>query len=353
MAEGRQQARRREEDLVSPVCFFKARTYGQLWMTIIIVAVHKEPQLLRRYYKHSLCHLQSAIEDWNRTDVQFVLQFGDIIDGCNAELKMSETALGRVLEEFKKLKAPVHHIWGNHEFYNFSRDYLVDSALYTKYLQEQTFLSNSYRDQSSTGDDASEFYYAYQFCPVSKFRFVILDAYDISILGRDTSTKKYQESLKLLREKNQNENLNSPSGLVERQFVQFNGGFSQEQLDWLDEVLTYADKNQERVVIMGHIPIHPNSTSDVALAWNYKDALSVIHSHHSVVCYLAGHLHFGGYCLDSYGVHHVTLDGIIETPPESHAFGIIHVYHDRMVLEGRGRILDRVMHYKGYQTFHR
>lgn len=41
------------------------------------------------------------------------------------------------------------------------------------------------------------------------------------------------------------------TGLVERQFVQFNGGFSQEQLDWLDEVLTYADKNQERVVIMG------------------------------------------------------------------------------------------------------
>ncbi|XP_061472414.1 manganese-dependent ADP-ribose/CDP-alcohol diphosphatase isoform X3 [Rhineura floridana] len=204
----------------------------------------------RRYYKHSLCHLQSAIEDWNGTEVQFVLQLGDIIDGYNAQYNMSERALERVMEEFKKLRVPVHHIWGNHELYNFNRDYLVHSALNTKYLQDQIFLSNTCRDQTSTGDNAAEFYYAYQFCPMSNFRFILLDAYDLSILGRDTSTQKYQDSLHLLREKNQNENLNSPLGLVEYQFVQLNGGFSQEQLDWVDDVLTHADKNQEKVVIM-------------------------------------------------------------------------------------------------------
>ncbi|XP_061472396.1 manganese-dependent ADP-ribose/CDP-alcohol diphosphatase isoform X1 [Rhineura floridana] len=300
----------------------------------------------RRYYKHSLCHLQSAIEDWNGTEVQFVLQLGDIIDGYNAQYNMSERALERVMEEFKKLRVPVHHIWGNHELYNFNRDYLVHSALNTKYLQDQIFLSNTCRDQTSTGDNAAEFYYAYQFCPMSNFRFILLDAYDLSILGRDTSTQKYQDSLHLLREKNQNENLNSPLGLVEYQFVQLNGGFSQEQLDWVDDVLTHADKNQEKVVIMGHIPIHPDSTAGICLAWNYKDALSVIHSHHSVVCFLAGHLHYGGYCLDSHGVHHLTLEGIIETPPESHAFGTMYVYNDRMVLKGKGRIPDRVMYYK-------
>nr|XP_056704257.1 manganese-dependent ADP-ribose/CDP-alcohol diphosphatase [Euleptes europaea] len=302
----------------------------------------------QRYYRHSLCHLQSAIEDWNREEVppQFVLQLGDIIDGFNAQHKTSKKALRRVMKKFKKLKAPVHHIWGNHELYNFSRNYLRESVLNSKHLQDQTLPCNFARDQSPTEEASAEFYYAYHFCPKAKFRFILLDTYDLSILGRDPSTKKYQDSLSLLRKKNRNENLNSPIGLAEYQFVQFNGGFSQDQLDWVDEVLSYSDKHQERVVIAGHIPIHPRSSNGVCLAWNYKDALAVIHSHPSVVCFLAGHLHDGGYYLDSHGVHHITLEGIIETPPESNAFGTVSVYDDRMVLKGGGRVPDLVMHYR-------
>ncbi|KAM3843412.1 manganese-dependent ADP-ribose/CDP-alcohol diphosphatase isoform 1-T1 [Vipera latastei] len=302
----------------------------------------------RRYYKHSLCCLQKAIEDWNRTEVQFVIQLGDIIDGFNAQHKTSEKALQQVMKEFKKLNAPIHHIWGNHELYNFSRNYLVESELNTKHLEDQSLFNNFIKEQSSTGKPATEFYYAYQFSPMPKFRFILLDAYDLSILGRETSTKKYKESLQLLQDKNPNENLNSPLGLAECNFVQFNGGFSQDQLDWVDKVLTYADENQERVVIAGHIPINPYCTSSICLAWNYKAALAVIYSHHSVVCFLAGHLHYGGYCLDSHGVHHLTLEGIIETPPESNAFGTIYVYNDRLVLKGNGRVPDREMHYKDH-----
>nr|XP_060620521.1 manganese-dependent ADP-ribose/CDP-alcohol diphosphatase [Anolis sagrei ordinatus] len=302
----------------------------------------------KRYYRHSLCHLQKAIEEWNGRQIQFALQLGDIIDGFNAQHKMSKRALKTVMKEFQKLKAPVHHIWGNHELYNFSRDYLVQSALNTKYLEDKTLLSHLVTHQSPTEDAASEFCYAYQFCPMSKFRFVLLDAYDLSTLGRGTSSKKYQESLRLLQQKNKNKNLNSPLDLDECQFVQFNGGFSQDQLHWLDEILTYADKNQERVVIMGHIPIHPHATSRVCLAWNYKEALSTIHSHHSVICFLAGHLHDDVYYLDSHGVHHLTLTGIIATPPESNAFGTIYVYHDRMVLKGNGSMPDREMLYKSH-----
>ncbi|XP_042305481.1 manganese-dependent ADP-ribose/CDP-alcohol diphosphatase isoform X2 [Sceloporus undulatus] len=302
----------------------------------------------KRYYRHSLCHLQKAIEEWNGSEVQFVLQLGDIIDGFNAQYKMSERALETVTKEFQKLKAPVHHVWGNHELYNFSRDRLMQSLLNTKYLEDQTLLSSLISDERSTEETASEFCYAYQFCPMPKFRFILLDAYDLSTLGRDTSSKKYQDSLCLLRQKNKNENLNSPEDLVECQFVQFNGGFSQDQLTWLDEVLTHADKNHEKVVIVGHLPIHPHATNCVCLAWNYKEALSVIHSHHSVVCFLAGHLHYGSYCLDSHGVHHLTLEGIIATPPERNAFGTIYVYNDRMLLKGNGSIPDREMVYKSH-----
>lgn len=41
------------------------------------------------------------------------------------------------------------------------------------------------------------------------------------------------------------------AGLEEPQFVEFNGGFSQAQLDWFSEVLKFADENQEKVVVMG------------------------------------------------------------------------------------------------------
>ncbi|KAH0629550.1 hypothetical protein JD844_011702 [Phrynosoma platyrhinos] len=265
----------------------------------------------KRYYKHSLCHLQKAIQEWNGREVQFVLQLGDIIDGFNAQYKMSERALETVMKEFQKLKAPVHHVWGNHELYNFSRECLVHSPLNTKYLEDQTLLSSLINNERSTEETASECYYAYQFCPMAKFRFILLDAYDLSTLGRDTSSKKYQDSLCLLRQKNKNKNLNSPEDLVECQFVQFNGGFSQDQLSWLDKVLTYADKNQERVVIVGH-------------------------------------LHYGSYCLDSHGVHHLTLEGIIATPPESNAFGTIYVYNDRMILKGSGSVPDQEMVYKSH-----
>ncbi|XP_066120391.1 manganese-dependent ADP-ribose/CDP-alcohol diphosphatase isoform X1 [Saccopteryx bilineata] len=198
----------------------------------------------RRYYRHSLLHLQGAIEHWNKqsSPPSCVLQLGDIIDGYNAQYKASERSLELVMNVFQMLKVPVHHTWGNHEFYNFSRDYLTNSKLNTKFLEDRTVHGLETVPIGS--------YYAYHFVPFPKFRFILLDAYDLSVLGVDQSSPKYQQCLKMLKEHNPNMELNSPQGLSEPQFVQFNGGFSQEQLNWLNEVLTFSDTNQEKVVIV-------------------------------------------------------------------------------------------------------
>ncbi|NXU47684.1 ADPRM diphosphatase, partial [Turnix velox] len=288
----------------------------------------------RRYYRQSLHLLWQAVAAWTaeRPPLAFVLQLGDCIDGLNARSGEAEGALAQVLAALGQLQMPVHHAWGNHELYNFSRTRLANSGL------------NSRAERSAAALSAGDCQ-AYHFSPATRFRVVVLDAYDLSILGREPDSPRYRESLRLLREKNPNDNLNSPAGLEEPQFVEFNGGFSQAQLDWFNEVLKFSDENQEKVIVMGHLPIHPDASDGVSLAWNYEDALSVIHSHQCVVCFLAGHMHDGGYCLDSHGVHHLTLEGVIETPPESNAFGTIYVYKDKMVLKGRGRISDRVMHF--------
>ncbi|XP_025776202.1 manganese-dependent ADP-ribose/CDP-alcohol diphosphatase [Puma concolor] len=299
----------------------------------------------RRYYRHSLLHLQGAIEHWNTegSPPRCVLQLGDIIDGYNAQYKASEKSLELVMNTFQMLKVPVHHTWGNHEFYNFSRNYLTNSKLNTKFLEDQIV--------HHPETVPSENYYAYHFVPFPQFRFILLDAYDLSVLGVDQSSAKYQQCLKILKGHNPNSELNSPQGLSEPQFVQFNGGFSQEQLNWLNEVLTFSDTNQEKVVIVSHLPIYPEASDSVCLAWNYRDALAVIWSHRCVVCFFAGHTHDGGYSEDPFGVHHVNLEGVIETAPDSQAFGTVYVYPDKMMLKGRGRVPDRIMNYKRENAF--
>ncbi|XP_004685138.2 PREDICTED: manganese-dependent ADP-ribose/CDP-alcohol diphosphatase isoform X2 [Condylura cristata] len=227
----------------------------------------------RRYYRHSLLHLQGAVEEWNQnsTPLCCILQLGDIIDGFNAQHNASEKSLELVMNTFQTLKVPVHHTWGNHEFYNFSRNYLTNSKLNTKFLEDHIV--------HHPETVPSENYYAYHFTPFPKFRFILLDAYDLSVLGLDKSSPKYQQCLKILMEHNPNTELNSPEGLSEPQFVQFNGGFSQEQLNWLNAILTFSDTNQEKVVIVSHLPIYPEASDTVCLAWNFNDALAVIWAH--------------------------------------------------------------------------
>ncbi|XP_039596268.1 manganese-dependent ADP-ribose/CDP-alcohol diphosphatase [Polypterus senegalus] len=298
----------------------------------------------RRYYRNSVTLLHDAVERWNGIAPHFIVQLGDLIDGLNKKHNFSAKALEIVMKEFQRCKTKIHHVWGNHEFYNFTREYLMSSILNSKALE------SALDDISlNTEDHAAEAaIYSYHFSPAPSFRFVLLDAYDLSVLGRKAPSKKYNQSLKILQDKNKNQNLNCPpEGQcgTEQRFVQFNGGFSKEQLSWLDKILTYADKNLEKVTIISHLPVHPDSTDPICLAWNYEEMLSVLHSHKSVVCFMAGHDHDGGYHMDHRGIHHVTMEGVIETPPDTNAFATVYVHQDGMILKGVGRVSDRIMLY--------
>ncbi|KAM9837121.1 manganese-dependent ADP-ribose/CDP-alcohol diphosphatase [Aulostomus maculatus] len=302
----------------------------------------------RRYYRSSLQLLRNAQRSWLDSAVRpdFILQVGDIIDGFNKDRDASDRALDSVLTELSYTSMEVHHVWGNHEFYNFSRSSLLRSKLN----------STLHTDRSYSGAQAGGDIYAYHFSPFPGFMFVILDAYDVSLLGREESSEQYKRALNMIKQYNSNEDLNCPPNtdeghkLVQR-FCKFNGGFSQDQLDWLDSVLSSADEKQEKVTIVSHLPIHPCSTTPVCLAWNFDELLAIIQSHGSVVCFIAGHDHDGGYCQDKgTGVHHLTLEGVVETPPESNAYGTVSVYEDRMVLKGVGRIPDRECVFPPSQT---
>nr|XP_061823006.1 manganese-dependent ADP-ribose/CDP-alcohol diphosphatase-like [Nerophis lumbriciformis] len=293
-------------------------------------------QTRRRFYRNSLRLLKEARETWCQSPARpnFILQLGDIIDGFNKRHGASIVALDRVLEEFSLGSMEVHHVWGNHELYNFSRSELLCSRL------NSSVLANGRCDGRRAGEDIN----AYSFTPFPGFTFVVLDAFDVSLLGVEEDGLRYHRALSLIKQHNSNEDLNCPPVQLDdlkQRFTMYNGGFSETQLDWLNDVLSSADKKQEKVSLISHLPVHPRSTVPSCLAWNFDELLSIIQCHSSVVCFIAGHDHDGGYYWDkSIGVHHLTLEAIIETPPGSNAFGTISVYEDRMVLKGNGRIPD-------------
>lgn len=299
----------------------------------------------KRYYRHSLQLLRQAREHWSESVVQpeFVLQLGDIIDGFNAPQGASQSALDTVLREFRSgAVEEVHHVWGNHEFYNFTRKELLSSELNsTLHVKRQL-------GEACPGGDI----YAYSFSPQPGFTFIVLDAYDVSLLGVEESSEQYQNALRLIQMYNSHQDLNSPPTPTEsepslQRYAKFNGGFSQEQLDWLDSILSSADDRQEKVTIVSHLPVHPDSTDPVCLAWNYSAILRLLRQHCCVVLFMSGHDHDGGYYYDpESGVHHLTLAGVIETPPHSQAFGSVAVYPDRMELTGHGRISSRVLNFQ-------
>lgn len=290
----------------------------------------------RRFYRSSAGLLRDAVLQWRRERVRCVVQLGDIIDGHNRRRDASDRALDTVMAELDVFPVDVHHVWGNHEFYNFSRTSLLSSRL------------NS-APRTDTGSDLiDDDIYAYEFSPAPNFRFVLLDAYDLSVIGREEESQKHTQSWRILTQHNHNlQDLNQPpvSTGLEQRFVKFNGGFSEQQLQWLDGVLTLSDQKQERVFIFSHLPVHPCAADPICLAWNHEAVLSVLRSHRSVLCFIAGHDHDGGRYTDSSGAQHITLEGVIETPPHSHAFATAYIYEDRMVMKGRGRVEDLTITY--------
>jgi manganese-dependent ADP-ribose/CDP-alcohol diphosphatase len=77
-----------------------------------------------RDYRGSLDQLAAAVDHWNGTDISFVAQLGDLIDGQNngkyghgldfAEPK-SDEAFKAVAEHINRCNAPFYHALGNHE----------------------------------------------------------------------------------------------------------------------------------------------------------------------------------------------------------------------------------------------
>ena len=201
-----------------------------------------------RYFREALYRLREAVQDWNNCPnghtVNFALQLGDVIDGRNKPIGQSQLALDKVMAEINAFNGPVHHTWGNHEFYNFSRQELLQMCLNSAPTEKENGLkSRSY----------------YCFSPHPDFLFIMLDTYTKSVLGYDTNHPTWQESDAFLRSMRGDVDLNDFSGRLgpdKRHFQVYNGGVDEEQLGWLEMTLAEAYDRGQKVIVCGKCAIN-------------------------------------------------------------------------------------------------
>ena len=180
--------------------------------------------------------------------------------------------------------------------------------------------------------------------PTFSLRVVVLDPYDIGMIGKDESDANFQLAVKLLKQHNPNDifdktgKVNWAAGLtgLERRWLPYNGAVGKQQLKWLRGVIIDAWRDHERVVVLSHVGLSPGCCDDSTLLWNYGEVLECLHSVPKgvVVACFSGHDHKGGYAVDAHGIHHVTLQSPLEDPSNQTAYATAHCFSSRIELEG-------------------
>ncbi|XP_072168241.1 manganese-dependent ADP-ribose/CDP-alcohol diphosphatase-like [Diadema setosum] len=337
------------------------------------------PPLANRYYRKAVECLEDTVAFWNSRSKKpsVVVQLGDVLDGFNAMRggkELSRQVLNSILNVCASFEGDFHHAWGNHELYNFSRHELLNGPLFSgkKHLERchpqaykkslssssvshnqhllrvdlQTNYSQSIESNADCDLVLEETVPAYyDFSPHKGFRFVILDTFEMSVHGyKDSECALKDDALSILRAHNQNSDLEDHSGLegLEKRFVDYNGGISNTQLDWLQGVLSKASVNNEKVMLFGHVPICPEVTLEDCLVWNYQEVLDILRASPCVVATLFGHTHEYAHHCDEAGIHHLVLPAIVECQPGSNAFATFDVRDGGMVMHTEGEMPRKV-----------
>lgn len=298
-----------------------------------------------RRYRNTLDVARRAVEYFNRhEDLDLLLHAGDIIDFNNTSGafahdggQATKAALGAVMSILSQARCPRFlNLIGNHELYNWSREQLLQGVPWEAPGNPS---QNGVLHHCPEG--SSEFYHS--FCPCDGWRFVVLDPYDVSIYrkGRTAADPpynfdfdatalaelcKHNPAVKAFVEQRPGENILTPywagsywetAPREMRRWVPFNGRVGAQQLQWLGAELEAAASRGERVAVLSHVLIHPEScpSNCETLLWNYDEVLAVLQSAagRAVEFVLSGHDHPGGSHTDELGIHYL----VVESPLSS------------------------------------
>lgn len=255
-----------------------------------------------RHYRESLGKLEKCVADWNERSLDFAISLGDIIDG-NETPESTRRDFDSVLEEFAALRAESYHVLGNHCL-----------ALGRQNLLRDLILPASYYDFVRDG-----------------WRFIVLDSTDISTYGWPEG-HAHHKAAKALLEKNGELPAFRPWG----------GALGPGQLAWLTSSLEQASQRGEWVMVFSHIPLLVEASGPQGVLWNAAEVVKLLEKSGRVAAYFGGHHHSGGYFFKN-GIHHVTIEGVVESPADGNAYAVVKVYKNKLVIDGTGAVPDRTL----------
>ncbi|HUU26297.1 MAG TPA: metallophosphoesterase [archaeon] len=258
----------------------------------------KETQGQRRY-REAIGKLAECVADWDTMPLTFTIQLGDIIDGNEDEEKTIRD-LDKILAVFKTLEHKNYHVIGNHCL-SVRRDELL----------KRLGLQEAWYEFTRPG-----------------WRFIVLDGMDISVAGWPGESDNFRKAREYLEANSEAQS--------------YNGAIGETQKAWLENCLKKASERGEKVIVLCHLPVLEAASRKSLLLWNHAEILKIIESFPGVAAFFSGHDHEGGYAYQS-GIHHVTLEGMVEAPEGGNAYGVVEVYGNRLVIKGRGSLSSRTL----------
>ena len=243
-----------------------------------------------RYFSNTLWKLGEAIRVFNREDLEFIVTLGDIIN-------QDWRSYAHLLPLYKTLKHPNFFVLGNHDFYVAS-EYL-NSVLQTVGLRR------AYYDFVGGGH-----------------RFIVIDGNEISLFANAAGTENHTAAKKCIADLQAAGRGNT---------YDFNGGISDVQFAWVQQVMNKAKAAGERVIVMSHYPIYP--VHDLNL-WDDVRLVDLLTSYDNFLLYINGHNHAGNFGAIGHK-YFVNFKGMVETP-DTTAFSIVEVYDDRIDIRAFG-----------------
>jgi manganese-dependent ADP-ribose/CDP-alcohol diphosphatase len=241
-----------------------------------------------RHYRESIEKLGECSAALNAKNLAFVIHLGDLVDG-------GVDNLDRILPVFDQIRAPKHHVLGNHDF-------CAERSVLLKRLN----MPAAYYQFSEPG-----------------WRFVVLDGMNISVAGSwPEGSENLRNGRKMLADLQQEHAANAQT---------WNGAVGEEQRQWLAKLLSDADAQKERVIVFAHFPALAASCRPNHLLWDHQQIVKLLEAHSSVKAFLNGHDHNGGYGQQA-GIHYVTFPAMVERPA-AESCSLVNVYQDRLAIQ--------------------
>lgn len=274
----------------APLVYGQAKPLARLGLVADAQFADVEP-MGTRFYRQSIGKLQTAVEDFNRQELDLCVHLGDLID-------RKWESFDEVRKPLAKLRHPIMHLFGNHDF-----DVLDE-------LKEKVPGKMSL-DQR------------YSFRDLAGFRLFFLDTTDVSVYSRaadSAETARGKWELKRLQE------AKVPQAQV------WNSAIGPGQLAWLKAGCAEAAGKGLKAVLFAHHPVFPTNQHNL---WNDAAILELVEQNRNIVAWLNGHNHAGDFGTKA-GVPYVTLKGMVETV-DTTAYAFADLHPDRLVLRGVGR----------------